>query len=460
MAEYYTIFDNLTFGEIKHFITKRLIQVGDIKEDEGYCGVAHVYDIEWFENSGRFDLDEAKVDLYIAPFLETNPEMKMNGPGPSDHKVVMKKLKLWDSFENFKRRVCDQRGNIRPNFRVEKETELFYGFTRKDKVWYSTSCSLNCWIKSVSNIQAPEVVRNAGIRGADNRKPDLINIMPHRFWEKLLPRLEKLTPLDGKPWTREWASAERGVRNELEVAKFKEEQVCRMRRLVFKCGEGSKLYSLYLERKKIGAGGLSAVQALADVLQEKAGMDNQPRCRSLSRLQLQLNHLTTEYMGVLAPSIANCSKLEYLNLGDNKLGNEGCKVLSRVLSSNIKVLNLWNNGIGDDGIIELINNIPSSITTLNVKSNNIQQDGCKKLLEFRESPNNHLHFLNLEHNPGMITDVNEPTSPLLTSPPPSYEPKLSNSKKRTNFFTPFRTKKSRFCYGIYEHNHQFSNMMG
>ena len=47
------------------------------------------------------------------------------------------------------------------------------------------------------------MVRNAGVRGSDQSKADLINLMPVYLWEKVLPKLEELSTLDGKPWTSE-----------------------------------------------------------------------------------------------------------------------------------------------------------------------------------------------------------------------------------------------------------------
>ena len=49
--------------------------------------------------------------------------------------------------------------------------------------------------------EAADVVLNAGVRGSDQSKADLINLMPERLWAQVLPRLEKLTTLDGEPWT-------------------------------------------------------------------------------------------------------------------------------------------------------------------------------------------------------------------------------------------------------------------
>ena len=47
------------------------------------------------------------------------------------------------------------------------------------------------------------MVRNAGVRGSDQSKADLINLMPVDLWDEVLPELEKLTTSDGEPWTSE-----------------------------------------------------------------------------------------------------------------------------------------------------------------------------------------------------------------------------------------------------------------
>ena len=52
-------------------------------------------------------------------------------------------------------------------FDVSNERELFYGFTRKNNVWYSTSCTLNSWIEALSRKEVADVVLQAGVRGSD-----------------------------------------------------------------------------------------------------------------------------------------------------------------------------------------------------------------------------------------------------------------------------------------------------
>ena len=81
------------------------------------------------------------------------------------------------------------------------EDHLFYRFKRKNDVWYSKSCTLNSWIEALSGKELSDMVFNAGIRGSDQSKADLINMMPFNLWKKVLPKLERLTPYDGQPWT-------------------------------------------------------------------------------------------------------------------------------------------------------------------------------------------------------------------------------------------------------------------
>jgi len=184
---------------------------------------------------------------------------------------------------------------------------LFYGFTRKDDNWFSTSCTLNSWISPQNGEKfAADVVLNAGIRGSDRNKADLINLMPKWLWKKVLPKLEDLTvSYEGEPWSLCWAAEEVGVLLECDRV-----ELVRMRRLVFKSGLGSKLYVLDLEENWIGAGGLSWVKALSTVLLEKCPRNNKPRCNDIQRMNLARNDLTDEHIAILAPMLSECSNLE------------------------------------------------------------------------------------------------------------------------------------------------------
>jgi len=244
---------------------------------------------------------------------------------------------------------------------------LFYGFTRKDDNWFSTSCTLNSWISPQNGEKyAADVVLNAGRRGSDRNKADLINLMPKYLWKQVLPKLENLTvSYEGKPWTLKQAGVlQQGNGEELD----------RMRRLVFKSGSGSKLYDLDLEEKWIGAGGLSSVEALATVLQEKCRRNNKPRCNDIQRMNLARNDLTDKHIAKLAPMFSECSNLEWLSLRSNIIGDEGCRTLNRCL--------------------------PRTVRYLELDGNEISQDGCQELMKLMELPSNDLEKISLLGNVG------------------------------------------------------------
>ena len=144
MAYYPATFDNLNLSKVKHHRTKEVLEVGDVKKGKGYCGVVHVRNIQW---ESRYSVHSANVELYCTSFEETNALSKETGS--TDHRVMMEGLSLWKKFEGLKLRACDKDGKRRQHgqgpdqFDVTKEDELFYGFTRKNDVWYSTSCTLN-----------------------------------------------------------------------------------------------------------------------------------------------------------------------------------------------------------------------------------------------------------------------------------------------------------------------------
>ena len=105
--------------------------------------VVHLHDITW--RSFSLSVGGAEADLYVSPFDETN--VKGKKIGATDHRVMMEDLGFWKKFEKLKLRACDKEGKRREAFNVRGESELFYGFTRKNGVWYATSCTLNSWIK-------------------------------------------------------------------------------------------------------------------------------------------------------------------------------------------------------------------------------------------------------------------------------------------------------------------------
>jgi len=145
------------------------------------------------------------------------------------------------------------------------------------------------------------------MRGTDKSKADLINLMPYHLWIKVLRKLERLTPNVGQPWTLKWA------RKASDFEKDHEE-LSRMRRLVSSESWGSKPFLLRLEVKHIGLGGMSAVRALATVLEEELRKDKLPRYHYLRKIDLDCNRFNDEHLEVLATVFSRCRMLQILSL--------------------------------------------------------------------------------------------------------------------------------------------------
>ena len=75
MSSFHAKFQGLSFTKARHHATKKVLEIGDIREGKGYCGVAHVHDIYW---SGQ-NVVKASVDMYVTPFEETNPVARRTG---------------------------------------------------------------------------------------------------------------------------------------------------------------------------------------------------------------------------------------------------------------------------------------------------------------------------------------------------------------------------------------------
>ena len=58
------------------------------------------------------------------------------------------------------------------------------------------------------------------------------------------------------------------------------------------------------------------------------------------------------------------TSLEQLWLGDNQIGDEGCKALAEHLPTSLKTLGLRNNQIGDEGCKALAEHLPTSLRWL------------------------------------------------------------------------------------------------
>jgi len=302
-----------------------------------------MYNIKWGSTGGGWTVNSATVDLYVAPFCLKSEEDSDN----TYHKVMMQKLQFWERFEKLKNRVCTAGGKHRTDFCAEDEDELFYGFTRKNEIWYSTSCTLNCWVRADFAI-APEVIRDSGIRRSDMVKDLLINLIPNNLWQKIRPKLKDWTISEPKTWNVQWAISVRG--------KHKEEEADRILRLIKEIGIGSKLYMLDLRCQLFGFGGRSSVEALAKALGKVVRLrkgEEEPLVKNLQTLNLCGNILTSEYIEILAPIFKKCNNLRFLKLSDNLIGDEGCKHLIKSIPYGIHDLDLSNNKIGKEGAEEL-----------------------------------------------------------------------------------------------------------
>jgi len=358
---YYTGFSGLKINEVRHYRTRQIVRVGDIQQGKIHFGVVHLRNVKWFIDGS---VSSAEVDLYIA-FVEDTKEMKIKEPY-TDQKVMAIEMSMWEPFRGLMCRARDEDGKIREHFDVTQEHELWFAFTRKNDLWYPTSGTFNSWIEHEQDV--PQVVRDAGIKGSCNSKEKLINLMPRHLWRQILVKLTKLTPYDGEPWTIAWA---RYIADD-EHAMV--EEINRMRWLIFVEGEGSKLFRLILQYKRIGDCGNRAVKAFCTVLQEEVRdrVDGHvKRCSYIKHLDLARNGLKDEHLWILSGSLRSCRKLEILGLDGNKIGDDGCLALSKAFPrlENLKKLYLNYNQIGDKGCIYLRNSLPRNVDELWLENN-------------------------------------------------------------------------------------------
>ncbi|CAH3119463.1 unnamed protein product [Porites lobata] len=136
---------------------------------------------------------------------------------------------------------------------------------------------------------------------------------------------------------------------------------------------------------------------------------NQGFCE-LERLDLGNNKITDEGVKHLSTALTqtNCT-LNSLNLGANNITDEGVKHLSTALTQTnctLNSLNLWENNITDEGVKHLstaLTHTNCTLNTLNLKRNNITDEGVKHLSTVLTNTNCTLNSLNLVYN--NITDI-------------------------------------------------------
>ncbi|MGA9058282.1 MAG: hypothetical protein WB763_17425 [Terriglobia bacterium] len=73
------------------------------------------------------------------------------------------------------------------------------------------------------------------------------------------------------------------------------------------------------------------------------------------------------------------NRLTLLNLGGNKLGTDGMRVLAGKLPATLTTLQLGNAEIGDEGAHALAENMPTTLITLKLRGNEIGPDGARAL---------------------------------------------------------------------------------
>ena len=74
MTDYTSMVDQLFINEAVHWKTFEMIQPGEIKPGEGWCGVVYLHDIKWKEQMDDY-IASANVNLYLAPFKGANEEI-------------------------------------------------------------------------------------------------------------------------------------------------------------------------------------------------------------------------------------------------------------------------------------------------------------------------------------------------------------------------------------------------
>ena len=106
-------------------------------------------------------------------------------------------------------------------------------------------------------------------------------------------------------------------------------------------------------------------------------------------LRLDVNIITDTGAGLLSKLLSNCSRLKYISLSCNHIGNKGAMALAGALVANPSLieLDLQCNAIGDEGalaIAKAIKDFPSEFQLLlwNIK---ITPEGQAKVLEYRQT---------------------------------------------------------------------------
>ncbi|XP_078087478.1 NACHT, LRR and PYD domains-containing protein 3-like [Mustelus asterias] len=136
------------------------------------------------------------------------------------------------------------------------------------------------------------------------------------------------------------------------------------------------------------------------VKQLSAALKN-PNCK-IQRLSLCDNTLTDSCAKDLTSALSANWIIKDLNLGWNKLGDSGVKLLTEALKSpdcKIRKLHLYNNGLTDSSVEDLVSALSTklSLTHLNLQGNSFTDQSIPALCQFIQTCKN-LDLINLEEN--------------------------------------------------------------
>lgn len=125
--------------------------------------------------------------------------------------------------------------------------------------------------------------------------------------------------------------------------------------------------------------------------------------RDITHIDFSGNRITDMGFQYLAEAISENEYISHLILGSNRAGDEGCQVLCKALASNrfsrITYLDLQNNNIGNNGLSPLSDVLRmGTLQTLILQKNRIDDDGVRALCESAIIENNSLTVLNLQSN--------------------------------------------------------------
>ncbi|KAM9313540.1 NACHT, LRR and PYD domains-containing protein 3-like isoform 5-T5 [Pholidichthys leucotaenia] len=154
-----------------------------------------------------------------------------------------------------------------------------------------------------------------------------------------------------------------------------------------------KLESLSLSVGQVSEEGC---EALSSVLSSPSS--------SLRHLDLRNNNLKDSVVKILSAGLQNHCKLESLSLSVGQVSEEGCEVLSSVLSSpssSLKHLDLSNNDLKDSGVKILsggLQNLHCKLESLSLSGCQVLEEGCEVLSSVLSSPSSSLRHLDLRNN--------------------------------------------------------------